>query len=351
MAKVSSKRPTQSDVARRAGVSRATVSLVLNGLDGGRVPISAETRQRVLRALRDLDYTPNAAAQMLARGRNQIIGVFTYESCFPYERDNFYYQFLLGIEREAGRQNFNLLLQTRGISQSQPRIFADGINSLHLADGAVLLGAYPDREELKRLVRQGYPFVFIGRREVPGHPIDWVASDYRTVSYEATKLLLSLGHRQIAFLCQALLTESAEDRILGCREAVGEEEGAQFTILDPQVALQERRLVDALRELAASALICANQDDAVTGLEQLRGAGVRVPDDISVVCLADCDGELPVPVRLTYVRLQRVLIGETAVRLLVQRIAGLAEAPQQLRIPAILVPGESTAPVRASRMI
>lgn len=349
MARSSGKRPTQADVAQRAGVSRATVSLVMNGQDGGRVPISAETRARVLRASRELEYTPNAAAQMLARGHNQIIGVFTYEARFPYEHDNFYSHFLLGIEREAARQDYNLLLRTRGTSPSQPRIFVDGCNSLHLADGAILLGAHPDRDELRRLVDQGYPFVFIGRREVPDRVIDWVSTDYRAVSDEATCHLLTLGHRRLALFSQVQTTESAEDRILGCRDAVDRTDGAELHVLDPDLAGQARRLVELLAQLEVTALLCANQDDAVAALTRIRDAHLRVPDDLSVICLSDHDTELPIPIHLTYARLQRPLLGEIAVRLLVRRLDGRAEAPQHVRVPGLLVLGESTAPLHAMR--
>ena len=80
---MSSKRPTQKDVAKLAHVSRGTVSLVLNNQSGGRVPISEETQQRVLQAAKKLGYAPNPIAQMLARGANRIIGVFTYEPGLP----------------------------------------------------------------------------------------------------------------------------------------------------------------------------------------------------------------------------------------------------------------------------
>src|SRR5690606_5785524 len=102
------KRPTQQDVARLAGVSRGTVSMVINGMTGGRIPISEETRRKVLDAMEQLGYAPNPAAQILAGGRNRLIGVFTYEPFFPYEQDNFYYPFLLGIERQASYEGYNL---------------------------------------------------------------------------------------------------------------------------------------------------------------------------------------------------------------------------------------------------
>lgn len=104
-----SKRPTQADVAQRAGVSHGTVSLVLNHTEG-RVPISQETRERVLAAAQELGYAPNPIAQMLARGSTRIIGIFSFEETFPYTPADFYYPYLVGIEHEAAVQGYNSVM-------------------------------------------------------------------------------------------------------------------------------------------------------------------------------------------------------------------------------------------------
>src|SRR5687768_2564309 len=103
------KRPTQVDVALRAGVSRATVSLVLNQT-GGPVPIGEETRERVLAAAREIGYAPNPVAQMLARGSNHIIGFLSFDDIFLLAESDFYYPYLVGVQREAGEQNYHILL-------------------------------------------------------------------------------------------------------------------------------------------------------------------------------------------------------------------------------------------------
>ncbi|HEX2037918.1 MAG TPA: LacI family DNA-binding transcriptional regulator, partial [Chloroflexota bacterium] len=217
------RRPTQEDVARLAGVSRATVSLVLNGRTAGRVAISEKTRERVWRALRQVGYAPNAAAQMLARGRNQLLGIFTYEAEFPYEAGNLYYAFLLGIEREASRRGFNCLLFTRNRANPGGRhgggagIYHGDVNTLSLADGSILLGASPDRDELRRLYEERYPFVYIGRREVAGCEIEWVVNDYAAGCEAAVRHLVSLGHRKVALTGGDRKAEAYRDRLAGCR--------------------------------------------------------------------------------------------------------------------------------------
>lgn len=103
-------------MARLAGVSRGTVSLVLNR-QNSHVPISRATRDKVTAAARQLGYSPNPIAQMLASGRNRIIGFFAFEGTFPYGQEDFHHPYLVGVEHEACVRDFDLLLFTR---QDQP---------------------------------------------------------------------------------------------------------------------------------------------------------------------------------------------------------------------------------------
>ena len=173
------RRPTQSDIARAAGVSPAVVSLVINGRTDGKIRISERDPGRVRQAIRDLGYVPNLAARQLAGGRNRLIGVFTYEPVFPLGETNFYYPFLVGIEEQAEALGYDLLLFTRNDRGTGRRmIYRDGINALQVADGAVLLGTNEDRSELARILADGFPFVFAGRREINGVPLAYVGADY-----------------------------------------------------------------------------------------------------------------------------------------------------------------------------
>src|SRR3954462_13786298 len=131
------KRPTQADIARLAGVSQATVSLVLNERDAS-IRISPATRERVLTVMREWGYVANASARSLAGGRNKIIGVYTFEPVFPTTSVDFYFPFLLGMEQAAAELGHDLLLFTSAGGTRQ--IFRDGATRLTLADGALLIG-------------------------------------------------------------------------------------------------------------------------------------------------------------------------------------------------------------------
>jgi DNA-binding LacI/PurR family transcriptional regulator len=339
------RRPTQNDVARLAGVTRGTVSLVLSKRADGRVPISEETSERVLRAAQQLGYAPNPVAQRLARGANAIIGVFTYEPGFPLENEDHHYPYLLGIEREAGRRDYDVLLFTRSRNAPRHSIYQGGANSLRLADGSVVLGLNPDRTELRALSEEGYPFVYIGRRAVPGCEIDWVVSDYIAGSAEATAYMLAHGHRRLAFVDHSPDQEASVDKLAGCQSAVAVVAGAELLVLDHAVVEAGRVLAEA-RRLGITAFLARDLFVMRNLLAVLDEASLRVPDDVSVLALGGGSPSLLPGVRPSRVRINRERVGELAVQALIARIRGEAPSPQHVLVPCEFVVGETTAAVK-----
>ena len=163
-----SKRPRIKDVARVAGVSEGTVSVVLNDRVGENVRVSEKTQQKIWDAVSELGYVANPVAQNLAGGQNHIIAVFTFEAIFPIDVSSFYYPFLIGIELEADRQGYDLLLITGSTDSvsGKRRIYENNVNRLSRADGAILLG-HGDKQEVYRLLDEDFPFVYVGRRASP----------------------------------------------------------------------------------------------------------------------------------------------------------------------------------------
>jgi DNA-binding LacI/PurR family transcriptional regulator len=337
------RRPTLADVAKLAGVSSATASMVLNKRSG-RVPISEETRGRVLQAVKQLSYVPNPVAQMLAGGASRLIGVFAYEARFPYERQDFFFQYLLGIEREASRQDYDLLLFTRGRDCQSRAIYCDGVNQLRLADGAIIMGSQTNREELRLLAEEGYPFVSIGRREVTGHRISWVASDYTAGSAEATRRLIELGHRRLAFLGMGPPPETSAEKLQGCRDALAGVEGSGLAVWERDLLSTPDVFIQAMRSFAPTALICAEIATLASAVSILIAASYRIPDDLSMVSLTDGEANIPLGMRPTAVGLNRHLMGEMAVRILIDQMQRAIAPPQQMRSACQLIQGNTTAP-------
>jgi DNA-binding LacI/PurR family transcriptional regulator len=145
------KRLTQHDIARLAGVSQATVSLVLNGASSAEGRIPQETRERVHKVIRETGYVADPIARRMAKGLNRILGVFTYEPAFPVEQADFFGPFLFGIEEAAQQMGYDLLLLTGAANGAQRKIFSEN-NRLRLADGCLVLGRQFDPDELARRV-------------------------------------------------------------------------------------------------------------------------------------------------------------------------------------------------------
>ncbi|ADH65202.1 hypothetical protein Mesil_3390 (plasmid) [Allomeiothermus silvanus DSM 9946] len=333
------RRVTQKDVALRAGVSQAIVSTVLTGREG-RIRINEQTRQRVLRAMRELGYTPNIAAQNLAGGRSRILGVFTYESVFPTSRKDFYYPFLEGIEEEASRSDFDLLLHTRTVGEGNRRsIYRGGSNRLLIADGTLLLGFMDQahREELARVIAEGHPCVFIGRREIPGGNLSYVTADYTAATRQLVEYLWALGHRRFVYLAEPNQQESALDRRQGYH-GVGELmalEPAEFT----------RAHFKRLLRAGITAFVLENDRFARKLQGFMTELGLDAPRDLSYVVLGDPLGEEDAAPQWTSFEIPRQEMGREAVRLLVGHLLGRIGFPKQVSLPCTLRLGNSTGPL------
>lgn len=223
------KRPTQADVARRAGVSVSIVSAVINDRQYGNIRISQATRQRVLDVVRDVGYAPNLAARGLAGGSNHLLGVFTFQRLFPVTTEDFFNEFLIGIEEQSEESGYNLLLLTAAKDPSGRRsLFPQGTNGMQLADGGVLIGWDERVDEVRRLADEGFPFVYLGQQDIPGLELSYVAADYVGATSELTSKLLD-SHWRPAFIDNSEHTESVPGRRAGFRAAFEKSD----TDLDP----------------------------------------------------------------------------------------------------------------------
>lgn len=210
------KRPTLGDVAQQAGVSRATVSYVVNGIPDGRVPISAKTRQRVKEAIAELGYEPDARAQALRSGNTNTIGFI-----IPDLRNPHFAEYATGIEQEARAAGYHVLLSSTTLNDEYAvDIFRDlarrRIDGLILASSFVL-ASDEARAIFSQLQKQGLPMVEMNDL----YGVDSVASDYGAATHEVMAYLLSLGHRRIGLIYGVGGHETAEDRRQSYLAALG----------------------------------------------------------------------------------------------------------------------------------
>lgn len=332
------KRLTQKDIARLAGVSQATVSLVLNGSPSDARRIPDETRERVLTVIRETGYVADPVARRMVSGLNRILGVFTYEPAFPSDHADFFLPFLLGIEESAQRLGYDLLLLT-GAGENR-KIFGDNVR-LRLADGCIVLGRQFDPSELARLVGGDFPFVAVGRRDDAGGAVPYVGSDY----VEATAALVcraqQLGHERLAFVGFKSGAESSSDRWTGFEAGLA---GSQLVYTRHEVGFPSGILLDELLTAGATCVFCTELSDAI-GLETAaRERGVLVPDSVSIVVLGNHIRSEEPGRKFTSFSIPREAMGRGATEMLVRRIEQNAPVEQVL-LTCQLLEGDTLGPV------
>jgi DNA-binding LacI/PurR family transcriptional regulator len=342
------KRPILTDVAKLAGVSTATVSAIVNNRDGHNIRVNPETRERVLAAIAELGYVANPAARILAKGKNKLIGIFTYEPIFPFKHHDFYYPFLLGIEEEAEAQGYNLLIFTNVTNPDGKRsIFHEGASQLSMADGSILLGLNEDKDELRRLYREGHSFVYVGRREVPETIISYTAADYIDATRQLTDRLFDLGHKALVYICLPRWIESNEDRESGFCLSL-KNHGIPVTKdtiirIDPEKITKE--LVQTLINRGITGAVVENDALASALLNELINQGYSVPEDFSITLCGNPQHILENSPDWTMFTIPRREMGIHAVRLLVRQLQNISGVePETVNLPCTIVSGNTIAP-------
>ncbi|MEV4170541.1 LacI family DNA-binding transcriptional regulator [Nonomuraea sp. NPDC049709] len=330
------RRLTQRDIARLAGVSQTTVSLVLNNRADADSRIPAETRDRVMRVIRETGYVADPAARRLAAGRNRILGVFTYEPVFPSATGDFFHPFLVGIEECAEHCGCDLLLFTSAPTVAGRKRVYHQDHRLRLADGCVLLGRELDREDLTRLVAERYPFVSVGRRDDAGGTVPYVGADYPAAVRELVARTRAMGHERLAYLGHGSSPESYADRFRGFAESVPEP-----LRLSPG---EPADMVERVLAAGVTAVLAEEYADGVALTDLLGKRGVSVPGDLSVLTLGDPTRPAPTDIDFTGFRIPRREMGRQAVEELTELIEG--GEPVQRLLPCEYAEGATLAPAR-----
>ncbi|WP_129663172.1 LacI family DNA-binding transcriptional regulator [Phytoactinopolyspora endophytica] len=333
--------PTQADVARVAGVSQGAVSAVIGGR-AGQQRITAETARRVLDAVQELGYVANASARSLKGKRNRLLGVHTFESVFPISRMDFYHEFLIGIEEEAVAEGYDLVLFTSTEeTNGQRQVYRGGSNRLNIADGSVLLGIASDNSDLARLAAEGYPFVHVGRRDVPGADIAWVGADYGTTTAELVGHLAALGHRNIGYVGDAERYEASGDRESGYRAGCGAA-GVTPSVLFTRPEGLTTEWFDGVIGSGVTALMMENEDAAMRVAGFAHSRGLAIPQDLSIVVLIKTFSG-PTPDRpWSTLGIPRNDMGRSAVRLLIEMIDAPDSPPDRHILLSCTAPENST---------
>ena len=335
-------KPTQSDVARLAGVSVATVSYVINNRSGGKVQVSEETRQRVLDAVAQLGYQPDASARSLRTRRTQLVAVMVPDLTNP-----FYPLLIRGAQVLAEAAGYDLLVYDTDDRAVREQAFVEAMLRRGV-DGVIAVAFYLSADDVARLVSSGSQVVTIsGEGRTIG--VDAVVPAERQAVHELMRHLIAKGHRRIAHLAGSLDTSPGALRLQGYREALSEA-GIPF---DDRLVLQGKfrreGVSDAVRSLFQSAndcrptaLFAANDLMAIEAMRALHHLGLAVPGDVAVCGFDNIPGTDVVVPALTTVDQHAQLLGGRAVELLLDRLnrRGPAGARVEL-VPCSVVMRES----------
>lgn len=336
------RRSTIADVATLAGVDRAVVSRLLNA--DPRLSIRDSTRQRVIDAIRELDYQPNAAARSLRTAQTRTIALLVPDFANPA-----YAEIIKGAEAAATAAGSSLMtgsMETADDSFGRylARLGHGRVDGLLLAAGGTR-GASED--ELERL---GVPWLCVNRTG-PGHRRYVVLDDERAAAL-AIEHLVSIGHQKIAFVAGPIDSDSAG------RRRIGYEKALDAAALAPGLAVHGNYTpqggAEAMMQILAAddqptAVLAANVASAIGVLYTARQKGVRIPDDLSVIAIHDLTVGAYLDPPLTSIRMALDGLGERAVRLLLDHPAD-AEIREIVREPMqLIVRGSTAAPVAHSR--
>lgn len=337
-------RPTQVDVAKRAGVSRATVSYVLNGQTEGRVPISEETRQRVLDVIEELGYEPDARAQALRSGSTKTIALI-----IPDLRNPHFCEYATGIEEAARAAGYHLLLSSTTLNDEYAvDIFKD--LARRRFDGLIIASSFilesnEAQETLARIRKRGLPIVELSEN----YGIDTAAADYYEATKEVMSHLLSFGHRCFGLINGFGGHELAEDRLQPYRESLQEaqipNEAALIVECGPTIE-DGYQAAKRLLELSSrpTAIIAINDVLAFGALRAAWDLGLRVPNDLSLVGYDNIPMANYLFPRLTTVTKDAYTLGQKAFEMLMKRMEN-PELPRQIvHGSAKLIIRESTGP-------
>ncbi|HEY2941518.1 MAG TPA: LacI family DNA-binding transcriptional regulator, partial [Vicinamibacteria bacterium] len=322
---------TIKEVARRAGVSTATVSRVLNE----KGPIRDETRQRVRRAVDRLRYVPHGAARSLITRRTSTVGVI-----LPDIYGEFFSEVIRGIDLAARKSGYHILVTG---SHSDRRESEAVLRALRgRVDGMIIMSPDIDAEALEANLPETLPVVLLNTAVRNGA---WAALgiDNRGAAASVIRHLAGLGHRRIAIVTGPWRNHDARERLEGARRAIRElslDDSPELEIEGDFSQESGYRAGRRILELSPrpTAIFAANDSMAIGCLSALRGAGVQVPRDIALVGFDDIPTARFLTPPLTTVRVAIAPLGERAMLKLLGALSSRpGRRPRRETLPTTLM--------------
>jgi LacI family transcriptional regulator, galactose operon repressor len=338
--------PTIVEVAKRAGVSIATVSHVIRGTKR----VSREVEERVRVAIRELDYFPNEIARSLKVAQTRMLGMVLPDITNP-----FFPEIIRGAEDTAFERGYFLVTANTDEQIGRERRIVAALRSYRVA--GILLASAPgnDASHILRLIASGVSVVCLDRH-VAEVPADAVLLDNVRGARECVRHLIQFGHRNIAIITGHLKTQTAQERLQGYEEALRE---ADITVSGKLILEGDFREESGYQlgtqllqhSTNATAVFVCNGVMTLGLLKAMEVEGVRCPEDLSLATFDDLTIDRTFHPHLTAVVQPGYEMGARAATILMDRIEGkMAGPPSSLRIVPTLVIRESSAPFPPAAM-
>ncbi len=336
---------TLEEIAKLAGVSRSTVSRVINDHPN----VRPEVRERVWQVIREVGYQPHAAARSLATNRTQVLGLIIPQAVTTLFTDPFFPHLIQGMAEACNAHRYHLMLSLFTGRTDQESLYRRVLRSGTL-DGVVVASTTLDDPLIPRLLQEKLPFVSVGRHREAA--VSYVDVDNVAGARQAVEHLLRQGHRRIATVTGPLAMMAGRDRLEGYRQAL---EARGVPVDDALIAEGDfteeggRMAMQRLLPHRPTAVFVASDTMAVGAMKAIKEAGLRIPEDVAVVGFDDLPVASIVEPALTTVRQPIERLGATAVEVLIGLIEQQAEAPQHVILPTQLVIRASCGALSGSR--
>jgi len=332
---------TIREVARRSGVSIATVSRVLNNVPG---TVRDELQRRVRKAAQELDYRPNALARSLHQRRTHTIGLIITDIANPY-----YAGITRGIEAVSRKHGYALFFCNTDGRPSALAYYIDALRDNRVDAIIIGGGGTASRQQFQALHDRRIVAVLIGRYNVP---LPAVRIDNVTGGWQAASHLLQLGHRRIAVLAVPTTSTGMRDRLRGICRAMAEQ----------RIAFRKELLVRCGLPLASAlqgamllmsktprptAIIAANDQMAITAMHGVEKFGLRVPEDVSIVGFDNIELASYVRPALTTMGVPLYDIGVAAAETAIGLLTGMPVSKQTWLAPELIIRASTTRPPAA----
>jgi LacI family transcriptional regulator len=328
---------TLEDIGRLAGVSRSTVSRVVND----EASVSPDVRARVLEVIRRTGYTPNAAARSLVSGRSGVIGVVIPSRVHSLFEDPYFPRLIQGISAASNQQNLLLSLfifqSEEEESELYPRVVTSG-----MLDGLIITATRMGDRLLAQMTFSELPIVMVGRPDIEG--VSYVDADNVGGARHVALHLCSLGYQKIGLIGAPTSTTAGVDRLNGFVEGLA----MSGQVLHPDLRVDgdysEASGYLAMRELiprSPDAVFVASDTMAMGAMRALREAGIRVPEDMAIAGFDDMPAAQTSMPPLTTIHQPVSKTGARSLLLLDDLIKGIVTRPTAEILPVNLVVRES----------